>query len=291
MSHKELDIDLNLDNYDLDELLLLFKISYNFSVSELKSAKKIVLQMHPDKCGLDKKYFLFFSSAYKIIHAIHEFRNRAKNGSTEYTSLDDKINDELVKKLFANKNTKKDFNKWFNELFEKTKISDEYTTNGYGDWLKSNEDLEEESEVSKQDMDRKFEEKKKKAQSMIIHHDFSEAQISQYELTRDKPEYYSSDVFSKLNFEDLKRAHIESVVPVTAEDYLKTKHFNSLHDIQNYRNQKIAPSSLHQAKEFLQQQTNLQNMSDTQRAFKLIQQDQKAQKANNLWWSNLRQLK
>ena len=249
--------------------------------------------MHPDKSRLDKKYFLFFSSAYKIIHAIYDFRNRSKNGVTEYTTLDDKKNDEIVKKLFENKSVKKDFNKWFNELFEKTKISDEYTENGYGDWLKSNEDLDdaEEVKISKQDMDAKFEEKKRRAQAMVVHRDFSEAQTSQYELTRDRPEYYSSDVFSKLNFEDLKKAHVESVVPITDDDYLKNRNFNTLQDLQNDRNKKLAPSSLQQAKDFLQEQTNLQGRNDTQRAFKLVQQDQKAQKANDIWWGNLRQLK
>ena len=288
-----MDIDLNIDNYDLDDLLILFKIPYNFGEQDLKKAKKIVLQMHPDKCNLDKKYFLFFSSAYKIIHAIYEFRNKSKIKTTEYTNIDDKKNDEFVKKLFTNKNGHDNFNKWFNELFEKTKITDEYTENGYGDWLRSNEDLddEEEGKISKQDMDAKFEEKKRRAQAMVVHRDFREAQSSQYELSRDKPEYYSSDVFSKLNFEDLKRAHIESVVPVTENDYLKNKKFNTLQEMQNDRNKKIAPSSLDQAKEFLQKQTNLQDVNDTQRAFKLVQQDQKAQKANDLWWSNLRQLK
>jgi hypothetical protein len=290
MNKQEPDIDLNLDNYDLDDLLLLFKMSYNFTEPELKQAKKIVLQMHPDKSGLDKKYFIFFCSAYKTIRSIYDFRSRSNDGSTEYTTLDDKQNDEIVKNLLNNKKSKTDFNKWFNELFEKTKITDEYTDGGYGDWLKSEEDREEFNNVSKQDMDKTFEDKKKRAQSLVVHRDFGEAEQSQYELTRDKPEYYSSDVFSKLKFDDLKRAHVESVVPVTHEDYLKTKKFNNLQELQNNRNQKIVPTSLDQAQEFLKQKSGLQETSDTQRAFKLVQQDQKAEKANDLWWSNLRHL-
>ena len=38
-------------------------------------------------------------------------------------------------------------------------------------------------------------------------------------LTREKPTYYSSDIFSKLNYDDLKKAHTETVVPVTNEDF------------------------------------------------------------------------
>ena len=55
------DIDLNIDNYNLEDILNLFNISYNFNEEDLKNAKKIVLHSHPDKSKLDKKYFLFFT--------------------------------------------------------------------------------------------------------------------------------------------------------------------------------------------------------------------------------------
>ena len=73
------DIDLNIDNYDYEDILNLFKIKIDFQEEDLKKAKKHVLAMHPDKSGLDKKYFLFFSSAYKILYSVYEFRNKAKN--------------------------------------------------------------------------------------------------------------------------------------------------------------------------------------------------------------------
>ena len=58
-------IDLNIDNYSLEDLLSLFKIDSIDSVENLSHAKSIALKMHPDKSGLDKEYFLFFS---KLIH-------------------------------------------------------------------------------------------------------------------------------------------------------------------------------------------------------------------------------
>ena len=70
------DIDLNIDNYDLDDLLNLFKLNHDFSRDDIRNAKKIVMKTHPDKSRMDKKYFLFFSSAYKIIYSIHEFRDK-----------------------------------------------------------------------------------------------------------------------------------------------------------------------------------------------------------------------
>ena len=47
--------DLNLDNYELKDILNLFKIPENFDEEDLKSAKKTVLMTHSDKSKLDVK--------------------------------------------------------------------------------------------------------------------------------------------------------------------------------------------------------------------------------------------
>ena len=60
-------LDLDIDNYEYEDILNLFKLNINFGENDLKNAKKQVLNMHPDKSNLDKKYFLFFSSAYKML--------------------------------------------------------------------------------------------------------------------------------------------------------------------------------------------------------------------------------
>tara|TARA_B100000780_G_scaffold131660_1_gene92314 strand:- start:158 stop:424 length:267 start_codon:yes stop_codon:yes gene_type:complete len=56
----DLNMDLNIDNYDFDDILTLFKLPYHYSEKDLKATKKKVLRTHPDKSGLDKDYFLFF---------------------------------------------------------------------------------------------------------------------------------------------------------------------------------------------------------------------------------------
>ena len=65
-------IDLNLENYSYEDLLSLFKIN-QLTSNNLKKAKKIVLKTHPDKSNLDKKVFLFFSSAFKKLVCVYEF--------------------------------------------------------------------------------------------------------------------------------------------------------------------------------------------------------------------------
>ena len=107
-------MDLNIENYDLADLLELFKLDFEFDEEALKRVKKMVMQTHPDKSGLDKKYFLFFSSAYKIIFSIYEFRHKSsKYQSTEYKVEKDEAKEILLRDL----QKKPNFNKIFNELF------------------------------------------------------------------------------------------------------------------------------------------------------------------------------
>ena len=65
------------------------------------------------------------------------------------------------------------------------------------------------------------------------------SQINEYnnnnycDLTNSKPEYYSSDLFSKFQYEDLKKAHEESVIPVNSKD-INIK-YNNIEEIQQER--------------------------------------------------------
>ena len=132
-------LDLNIDNYEYEDILKLFDLDLNFGESEIKRAKKKVLMMHPDKSGLDKKYFLFFSGAFKILHSVYEFRVKANvnlNEEIEYLAEKNDENQELVNNL-RNKYSTKDFNEWFNKEFDKLKMENEYENSGYGEWLKN----------------------------------------------------------------------------------------------------------------------------------------------------------
>ena len=73
-----------------------------------------------------------------------------------------------------------------------------------------------------------------------------------YSLDRDRPNEYSSDIFSKLKYEDLKKAHTETVVPVTREDYERMPKYKNYKDMMNVRkNQDTTPVSLQQANSYL----------------------------------------
>ena len=100
-------LDLDINNYNLQDILHLFKIPMNFTDVDMKKAKMIVLKTHPDKSGLEADIFRFYSKAYKVLYSIWEFRkkgdvsNNEKN--VEYTVYDDDEKRKLLDGLFENK--------------------------------------------------------------------------------------------------------------------------------------------------------------------------------------------
>ena len=63
-------LDLNIDNYSLEDLYNLFNIPGGIlNEVNLKTAKQIVYKMHPDKSNLDQKYFLFFLNSQSSLYS------------------------------------------------------------------------------------------------------------------------------------------------------------------------------------------------------------------------------
>jgi len=275
-------MDLNIDNYELTDLLTLFKLDYDFNEEDLKKVKKMVLKTHPDKSpDLEKDYFLFFSEAYKIIYGVYQFRYKSTKENTnikrEYYVEKDEEKELLLKDLRAKPN----FNKIFNELFDQYKLKDSELDAGYGDWLKSDEDVDNRT-TTLGGMNEAFQTKKKEIQALVKAEDygaFNSTASGQYDLTREKPEYYTSALFSQLGYEDLKKAHVESVIPVTHEDYLQRPKYRTVEELQRSSDyQNIAPLAVAQAQEYLAQKKYGESKNDVHRAFKLAKQDEEARK-------------
>ncbi len=281
-------LDLNIDNYNLDELLKLFHLSYDFTESDLKQAKRIVLRTHPDKSNLPKEYFLFFSKAYKIIFNIYEFRHKSKNQSTEYVVEKNEEHEVMLKKI----QKKDNFNKWFNKMFEEHKITNDYESGGYGDWFKSEENTDN-RKISHNEMGKVFEEKKAQIQDLIVRQEISDFSTSNgaSDLIGEQPQSYASDMFGKLQYDDLKKAHTDTVVPVTHNDYLSREKFNSVDELKRHRSQNIVIPSIEQSKDYLSQRTSQQSRSDVERAYKLAKQDEIAQEMNKKWWGKIKQIR
>lgn len=294
-------LDLNIDNYDLNDILNLFKIPLDFDENDLKKAKKIVLMTHPDKSKLHADYFRFYTKAYKTIYSIWEFKNKNKNvnnynlnykNNDMYFDAEKKeILNNYLEKMQINKTNK--FNKWFNNHFEKNRIKTEQNEHGYGDWLKSEEDIEENKHISQSQMSEEIERKKQRMRALIVNNGINElySNYSGSDLNNDIPQYYGSDLFSNLKYEDLKKAHTETLVPVTQEDYHNVKKFKNVSEFNIYRKtQDLTPFSEKQALEYLNNKNKMIENESNIRAFKLAKEMEEANKKIESSWNEMRLL-
>ena len=295
------DPDLDIENYNLEDILNLFHLSENFTEADLKRAKQQVLRLHPDKSRLDKEYFLFYSKAYKVVYSIFEFNNKSTKkdmNTDEYIPLDtNEENKKLALATFFEKNKKlqkpTNFNQWFNKEFEKQKVADEQSETGYGDWLTSDENVMEETHVtSMAAMGEQFAKRKEEVRSLVVHQGVNEIcsnnSVGASDLAGESLGNYSSDMFSNVQFQDLKQAHVESVIPVTDEDYASVPKFKNVNEYVTHRNtQDTKPLSEQQALQYLSTREKEESSMSTKRAYELARQTEEAKKRSGQFWAGL----
>jgi hypothetical protein len=295
MSVKEIDLDLT--NYSLTDLYKLFHINNNnIDLIELKNAKKMVLKMHPDKSKLDSKYFLFFSKAYKKLYSIYEFQNKnlnKKEDNMDYFKDDKK---ESLSLLFEKNKEFKDakvFNNWFNEQFEKHKINNE--NNGYGDWLKGDEGLYSTDSINMSSMHEEFEKKKKNIQSLINYEGVNESFASTLggSLLGDSfDKNFSSGLYdNNLSFQDVRQAHIETIIPITQDDYKNRPLFKNEQEYKLFRDrQDINPMKEEEAIKKLKYNNNKINEESANLAYFYAKQSEEVNKKSNDFWGGIQLL-
>ena len=258
------------------------------------------MQTHPDKSTLHPDFFRFYLKAYKKLYYIFEFKNKNKlhnssaNDHIDYKDMENYLEEDKKKILDAHlskKNIKDNFNKWFNEEFEKNNIKREEDLSGYGDWLKSNEGLEEtNTKFEFSDLENRIEMQKKRLSQMIVYKGVGELEYNNTGsyLTGDIPENFSSDLFSQLPYEDLRKAHTESVIPVTMDDYNNIPKFKDVNEFKTYRNsQSIVPLSEKESHNILTSRHNAEEHKSSINAYKLAKQMEESQKIQDGYWTSL----
>ena len=292
-------VDLDLNNYSLEDILALFQLQENFNEADLKRAKQQVLRLHPDKSRLDPKYFLFYSKAYKTVYSIWEFKNKNDNktmNTEEYIPLDtsEENKKKALETFFDQNKTLRDannFNKWFNEQFEKQNVKADEDEDGYGSWLKSNENVDNTEITNMRDMNEHFDKRKKEVRALVVQKDVQD--ITSHagagsNLLDGPQDNYSSDVFSSVGFQDLKQAHVESVIPVSNEDYDNILKFRNVNEFVSYRNnQNTVPLSEIQAQQYLAEREKNESTMSTKRAYELAKQTEVAQEKNKDFWGRI----
>ena len=295
----DLDLDLDIRNYELRDILNLFKLPSVFTELHMREAKLMVMRTHPDKSGLDKAYFLFFSKAYKILHEVYQVRaGLSRQKDAKYDDVKEDIdarrnaNSDKLKRMNAG-----EFNRWFNQTFEQNRLHDEEQDSGYGDWLKDNvendnnedDDLGEGSSWAQRMEQLERRKTKLREQALVVRGEvktFDSFNSAGYGLSRACPEEHSSGLnFGSLAYEDLKKAHTESVIPVTHEDYEAVRKYKNMNELQMVRDMDRRTFNYSEAasQTALDRSQQLQTEDDMRRAFKLAQQDEVVRDLNQKW--------
>lgn len=241
-------INLNLNEYDIDDLLILFRLPRVDLITsqEMKKARKIVMTVHPDKSGLDKRYFQFFAKAYERLSDIIDYYNRTSQCPSSYLEKHRKFDVEMDSKkdfgvslqhagvITEDGNIGKNWNKWkreFDEWFEK---HSELTTDneGYEEFLRSTKDLLPQG-ASKAEAEAFMEKRRAGLRALVV-----KESISGIDSWNGFGRKQNSGVGSTYG-EDIKKAYTENVIPVTNEDFENRRKYSSLDEYKRVRQSTI----------------------------------------------------
>lgn len=292
-------LDLNINNYSQSELYALFGIqSQTLTEDIMKISKKTVLKTHPDKSGLEPKYFLFFSTAYKRLYSIYTFQNKSTQKTENKSEYYDSNNETVLDKMFEKDKSLKEpinFNKWFNDQFDKHKTEDQPDT-GYGDWLKSDDDIVDIGNVSQANMASEMEKRKKQVQSLTTYNGVNTQYANTFggsSLMDYNNNFTSGSLFSNdgMGYTDLKQAYVESVIPVTAEDYNNMPKFRNVEEYKRHRDTvDTKPLDKERSMKQLYTDNKIQEEESVALAYYYAKQAEKNKQNSQMFWSSMKQL-
>jgi len=264
MSTSQKSHNLDIHMYSLKELLGLFNTDYNLSEADIKRAKKQVLMTHPDKSKLPAEYFLFYKKAFDVVVNFYKNQNRQNQdmsvGNTIYkpSSVSDTNNSNTSQITSAiNKIEKQEFQDKFNKLFESNMVKK--TDNQRNEWFSKNEPIFEHSDnVNSNNMGQVFDKMKQQQSGMVKYKGVENLVVnsgSGHNIYEDEDDdvYVTSDPFSKLKFDDLRKVHKdETVLSVSERDYDKVKKYSSVdHFMRERGSQSLTPLEKHEAEHLL----------------------------------------
>ena len=251
-------MDLEIDHYSLQDLLKLFQLPDDFNEQQLRNARKRVVAVHPDKSGLDHTYFLFFHKAYTLLNTVFRFKQKAQSHLHETTSFADLMSEmeDTDKTMLAHTfTTNPKFNQEFNQLFDTLYVKDE---EGHGDWLKSSDDL-----------DVSYDHRKKQSRAMVVS---------------------TIEAANTPHFSDLKNAYtVDTVIGVSEDDYRAT--YKTVEELKQVRAQNIIPLQREEAERKLAQEQERESSAATDRAYRLLQEEQYNRQQQQVFWGKLLHLK
>jgi len=253
--------------YSFQEILDLFKLPNTFGEPELKQAKRIVLQMHPDKSRLPPEYFLFYKKAFEFVVDYYQesMKTSAAVPTEEIVYEPITAEKQMSRKIHS---TMKEigveqFQNKFNRLFEENmakKIDENQNA-----WFKSNDPIySTENITSTAGISQAIDQIKEKTAALVKHKGIESMTSGNRGNTLydndsgDQHDYVTCDPFSKLKYDDLRKVHKDQTVFAVGErDFAKVRVYRSTDELQQERGTSMKPLEKGQAERLLLEQENL----------------------------------
>lgn len=266
-----MEMDLNIDNYSLDDMLKLFIMPRDYDEHDLKNAMKILSKLHPDKSKLDKDIFIFFHKVYKILLNFYKIKKRDTFREDFYNESEGELLKEFSKK--------KNFNKLFNKLFESVKIK---KNDGHGNWLRDSEIIKSEKTNN---INEYFE---KKHNEIVLTCDLKEINVKQgTSLLENEDAVYTSDIFSNLKYDDIKNVYSNAHIPVSSDI---GNRINNVEELKRFRKKVDDPYSKDESLKILNNKSKKENNENMNQIFNMFKSDEQHKKNNNKWWTHFKKL-
>ena len=254
--------NLEINTYSLEEIFGLFNLNYNLTEESMRTAKKKVLMIHPDKSRLPANYFHFYKQAYEIVLNIYKQKTKMNDSSTGPKQYSPNVEQhsaigsapELEKDVFKSvSNTK------FNELYDQNMVRK--TDTSRFDWFKCDDPVMDDfskRQVNPKNMGSELEAIKQKQSALQVYKGVQEMQsgggTSYFEDDGESDEYVACDVFSKLKFDDLRKVHKDQTVFAVSEaDFNKRPQYKTVDQFVRERGEN-APLSKTEAAQLLERQ-------------------------------------
>tara|TARA_A100001011_G_scaffold386775_2_gene463284 strand:- start:256 stop:1719 length:1464 start_codon:yes stop_codon:yes gene_type:complete len=103
MSETQSQLDLNLENYELFDILHVYGLPYDFTDHHIRLASSKLDQINSAKHQLDPEIPIFYHKSFVIIECIHKFREQQKLLNERYLS-NHNDDGEILKTLLETKN-------------------------------------------------------------------------------------------------------------------------------------------------------------------------------------------
>lgn len=262
--------NLDIQNYSFHEIMELFELDIdNVTVDDLKRAKRKVVMIHPDKSKLPKEYFLFYKKAFDIVIRMYgnmqKVSQKVENQEYFPEMSESSFGNTKQMKHTLNSIPQETFQKTFNKMYE-THVKKPIDTER-NNWFSQEESMYNHHVSNPNQMNSALEQVKQQQQSIIKYQGVVSMQSnchsnSFYEddsHNDEETEYMSSDVFSKLKYEDVRKVHRDQTVfNISESQYDNIPKYRNVQEYEHARNvNNIKPMEQTQATLMIQEQERI----------------------------------